>query len=84
MRWLRSPVSLPKGRRVYAIGDSHGCAEKLKQLQGLIRADLTENPTSATLIHLGDFIDRGPDSAGTLDIAMGFDACPVVHLSGNH
>jgi serine/threonine protein phosphatase 1 len=84
MRWLKSPVTLAKGRRIYAIGDTHACADKLKQLHELIRADLTENPTNATLIHLGDFIDRGHDSAGALDLAIGFDACPVVNLSGNH
>lgn len=85
MRWLKSSVTLAKGTRVYAIGDVHGCAAKLQSLHELIRADLAENPTSgAALIHLGDFIDRGPDSAGALDLAMGFDACPAIHLCGNH
>ncbi len=85
MKWLKSRVRLPVGTRVYAIGDVHGCAGKLMELHGQIRADLKENPTSgALLLHLGDFIDRGPDSAGAIDLAMGFDACPVVNLCGNH
>ncbi|WP_424814206.1 metallophosphoesterase family protein [Roseococcus sp. YIM B11640] len=85
MKWLRAPAKLPVGTRVYAIGDVHGCADKLRALHDAIRADLKENPTSgASLVHLGDFIDRGPDSAGAIDLAMGFKACPVVNLRGNH
>lgn len=85
MRWLKAPGQLPVGTRIYAIGDVHGCADKLKTLHDAIRADLKENPTSgACLVHLGDFIDRGPDSAGALELAMGFSACPVVNLRGNH
>jgi serine/threonine protein phosphatase 1 len=85
MRWLKAPATLPVGTRVYAIGDVHGCADKLKAIHEAIRADLKENPTSgASVVHLGDFIDRGPDSAGTIELAMSFKACPVVNLSGNH
>ncbi|MDB5414809.1 MAG: serine/threonine protein phosphatase [Rubritepida sp.] len=85
MKWLKAPARLPVGIRVYAIGDIHGCADKLRALHELIRADLTENPTSgASLVHLGDFIDRGPDSAGAIEAVMAFDACPVVNLCGNH
>lgn len=85
MKWLKAPARLPVGTRVYAIGDIHGCAEQLRALHEMIRADLQENPTSgASLVHLGDFIDRGPDSAGAIAAAMAFTACPVVNLSGNH
>ncbi|WP_421995036.1 metallophosphoesterase family protein [Roseococcus sp.] len=85
MRWLKAPATLPVGTRVYAIGDVHGCADKLRALHGLIRADLKANPTSgASVVHLGDFIDRGPDSAGAIEAVLAFDACPVVNLRGNH
>jgi len=85
MRWLKAPASLPVGTRIYAIGDVHGCADQLKALHELIRADLKKNPTSgAALVHLGDFIDRGPDSAGAIEAVMAFEACPVVNLRGNH
>jgi len=85
MKWLRAPARLPVGTRVYAIGDVHGCADKLRALHDLIRADLVANPTSgASVVHLGDFIDRGPDSAGAIDAVMGFNTCPVVNLRGNH
>lgn len=85
MKWLKAPGKLPVGTRVYAIGDVHGCADKLRALHDLIRADLKENPTSgASVVHLGDFIDRGPDSASAIEAVMGFTACPVVNLRGNH
>lgn len=85
MKWLRAPARLADGLRVYAIGDMHGCAGRLRALHEAIRADLKAHPTrGATLVHLGDYIDRGPDSAGVIEAAMGFDACPVVNLTGNH
>jgi serine/threonine protein phosphatase 1 len=85
MKWLRAPARLADGLRVYAIGDIHGCADKLRALHDAIRADLAAHPTrGATLIHLGDYIDRGPDSAGAIEAVLGFSACPVVNLLGNH
>lgn len=85
MKWMRAPAKLPIGTRVYAIGDVHGCLDKLAVLHAAIADDLRANPTSgALLVHLGDYIDRGPDSAGVIEAAMAFTACPVVNLMGNH
>ena len=85
MIWHPAPARLQPGLRLYAIGDAHGCADRLRALHEAVRDDLRERPCAgATLIHLGDLIDRGPDSAGCLDAAMAFDACPAVHLLGNH
>lgn len=83
--WHPAPATLDPGRRLYAIGDAHGCAERLHALHGAVRDDLRARPVAeATLIHLGDLIDRGPDSAGCLEAALGFDACATVNLRGNH
>lgn len=85
MKWLRAPVRLADGLRVYAIGDIHGCVDQLRTLHAAIRDDLKAHPTpGATLVHLGDYIDRGPDSAGAIEAVLTFDACPVVSLMGNH
>ncbi len=85
MIWHPAPATLPPGRRLYAIGDAHGCAGRLRALHDAVRDDLRARPCAdATLLHLGDLIDRGPDSAGCLDAALGFDACPAIHLLGNH
>jgi len=81
------PGRLPLGRRVYAVGDVHGCADRLRALHALIAADLRFSPApDTTLVHLGDYIDRGPDSAGVLRLAAQ-PAVPVnrvVNLAGNH
>lgn len=81
------PPSLPKGRRVYAIGDIHGRLDLLDRLIGMIRSDDARRPRAETeVILLGDLIDRGPDSAGVLARAMtgsvGF--APLHTLMGNH
>lgn len=88
MRWLRAPGWLPRGRRVYAIGDIHGCRDKLAAMHKAVAADLAERPVGAALlVHLGDYIDQGPDSAGVLDVLTGSPPVPgmrVVNLMGDH
>jgi len=83
-----APGWVSPGRRVYAVGDVHGCADRLDALHGLIMADLAEYATGAALlVHLGDFIDRGPDSAGVIArLASGspLPGVPMVALRGNH
>ncbi|MGE0420546.1 MAG: metallophosphoesterase, partial [Acetobacteraceae bacterium] len=87
MRWLRAPGRLPAGRRVYAVGDIHGCKDKLLTLHQAIAQDLKERPATAVLVHLGDYIDQGPDSAGVLDVLTGpppASGLRVVNLMGDH
>jgi serine/threonine protein phosphatase 1 len=56
----------------------------------IIAADLVARPISEPLvIHLGDYIDRGPDSAGVIELLLrpwpGPGPAPrVVNLMGNH
>src|SRR5262249_57774024 len=66
--------------RTIAIGDIHGCSAALA---ALVRA--IEPTESDTLVFLGDYIDRGPDSRGVVEqvIALG-ERCTVVPLLGNH
>ena len=77
----------PADTRVYAIGDVHGRADLLADLHALIREDATEAPESRRLIvYLGDYVDRGPDSAAVIDLLLsepmrGFEQ---VFLMGNH
>ncbi len=88
MRFLRAPGSLPRGRRVYAVGDIHGHRDRLAALHEAIAADLAARPArSAVLVHLGDYIDQGPDSAGVIALlAAGPSVAgrPVVNLLGDH
>ncbi len=87
-----APASLPEGLRVYAIGDVHGCADNLRALHREIARDLADRPVAeARLVHLGDYVDRGPDSAGVIETLLqpfpqaGAGPGPlVVNLMGNH
>lgn len=81
----RKPASLPEGLRVYAIGDIHGRLDLLEALARRIQADLGTSPTLAVTIFLGDYVDRGPDSAGVLDrLARGDFPTEFLALRGNH
>jgi serine/threonine protein phosphatase 1 len=88
IRFVRAPGRLPRGRRVYAVGDIHGCRDKLEALHALIAADFAARPTRrAVLVHLGDYIDQGPDSAGVVSLLASGAApvgMPVVNLLGDH
>jgi serine/threonine protein phosphatase 1 len=86
--FMRAPGWLPRGRRVYAIGDIHGCRDKLIALHALIAADFAARPTgSAVLVHLGDYIDQGPDSSGVVSLLAPGPALAgmaAVNLLGDH
>jgi serine/threonine protein phosphatase 1 len=85
---MPSPGILTPGARVYAVGDVHGCAERLDTLHRVIAQDLARAPVARpVLVHLGDYIDRGPDSAGVVArLAAGspLPGVPMVNLRGNH
>lgn len=74
--------------RIYAVGDVHGHSDKLLSMHQAIGRDLTADPTPRPLlIHLGDYIDRGPDSAGCLSLLAPMPpvpGVPTVNLMGNH
>src|ERR1700761_903891 len=83
-----APASLPPQRRIYAIGDIHDCARQLADLHARIAEDRAQRPiTSALLLHIGDYVDRGADTAGVIDRLV--DGCPIpgmdtINLLGNH
>ncbi len=68
--------------RRFAIGDIHGC---LQTLRALVEDKIKLSKTDAIIL-LGDYIDRGQNSSGTLDyiidlIDKGFNIFPLL---GNH
>lgn len=80
--------------RIYvAIGDVHGERARLAALHEAVFEHLRffHDGAPATLVHLGDYVDRGPDSAGVLEDIIGLqnsaetrDDLEVVALLGNH
>ncbi|MDQ2066483.1 metallophosphoesterase family protein [Xinfangfangia sp. CPCC 101601] len=71
--------------RAYAVGDIHGHLDLLKEVHALIAADMAQHG-AAPVVHVGDLVDRGPDSRGVIDylmqgIAAGQD---WTVLKGNH
>jgi serine/threonine protein phosphatase 1 len=72
---------MPAGRRI-AVSDIHGCAETLRVL---LAESLQIQPADEVYL-LGDYLDRGPDSKGVLDLIMAYrDAgYPLTCLRGNH
>jgi serine/threonine protein phosphatase 1 len=66
----------------YAIGDIHGCLEKLQRLLACIRYD----PSTDRLLFLGDYIDRGPHSKGVIELLIQLqrENPANVFLMGNH
>ncbi len=68
--------------KIFAIGDIHGCFDKLRSLMAQLRV----NKERDTLIFLGDYIDRGPQSMDVVDylIRLPQHGYHAVFLKGNH
>ena len=68
--------------KTYVIGDIHGCADLLFELLARIEPLAQDD----TLIFIGDYIDRGPDSKGVIDIILGLRKkhIRIIALMGNH
>lgn len=66
--------------RTLAIGDIHGCLTALESLLTAIKPRPQD-----TVITLGDYVDRGPDSKGVIQLLRSLHKrCQHIHLGGNH
>src|SRR3954465_7665924 len=66
--------------RTIAIGDIHGCSAALAALLAAIRPRPED-----TIVTLGDYINRGPDSKGVLARLIDLGRrCRLVPILGNH
>jgi serine/threonine protein phosphatase 1 len=73
--------------RFYAIGDIHGQLAMLEAAHARIARDReVTGDAAAPVVHLGDLVDRGPDSRGVIDFLMEGIAggAPWIVLRGNH
>jgi len=68
--------------KIFAIGDIHGCLDKLEELIGKIPAD----PRKDRLVFLGDYIDRGTQSREVVDYVINLKHTykNIFYLMGNH
>lgn len=80
------PATLPPDTRVYAVGDIHGRSDLLAETIARIDDDVRRRPVKQVIeIYLGDYIDRGPDSSGVLDLlAVRLVRRHAICLRGNH
>lgn len=79
------------GHIYFAIGDVHGESAKLRALHDAILDRIAFEKLPARIIHLGDYVDRGPDSRGVIERVMALEALfagsktiEVISLMGNH
>ncbi len=68
--------------KIFAIGDIHGCFDKLYTLMNKIDIDFKKD----TLVFLGDYIDRGSDSFKVIEYLINLKKKyeNIVFLKGNH
>ncbi|KXF76628.1 serine/threonine protein phosphatase [Paramesorhizobium deserti] len=89
------PAQRPPGRRLsidisriaaYAVGDVHGCYDQLMTLERIITADARRLPGPKLIVMLGDYVDRGPDSAQIVEHLLGSppQGFHRICLMGNH
>lgn len=77
---VRLPPRQPAHGRTLVIGDIHGCSMALE----LMLEELAPQP-SDTLVTLGDYVDRGPDTRGVLHHLLELEASTqLIPLLGNH
>ena len=78
---MRQSTLSRQQNRLLAIGDIHGCLDQLKVLM-----DQVVPTTSDQVVFLGDYVDRGPASAGVIDYLLEFRSTfpATVFLRGNH
>jgi serine/threonine protein phosphatase 1 len=77
----------PDGIRVYAVGDVHGRRDLIEAMHDRIGEEIARDGVADwRIVHLGDYVDRGPDTAGVLDFLTSRIAGEprIVALAGNH
>ena len=70
---------------IYAVGDIHGSLSKLRRL--IARCEQHAAGQPMTFVFLGDYVDRGPDSAGVIRTVIELQSKlreRVIALKGNH
>jgi serine/threonine protein phosphatase 1 len=79
----RELPSIPK--RLYTIGDIHGCQRETALLLDFLTSK-EKLSQEDQIIFIGDYIDRGPDSKGVIELLLQFRKSfpKTIFLKGNH
>jgi serine/threonine protein phosphatase 1 len=69
-------------QKIFAVGDIHGCYEKLRALMDKLPIDMKRDQ----LLFIGDYVDRGPSSIKVLDYLIDLKkrSPGIIFLKGNH
>ena len=69
-------------QKIFAVGDIHGCYEKLRKLMDKLPIDMQRDQ----LLFIGDYVDRGPSSINVLDYLIDLKkrSPGIIFLKGNH
>lgn len=82
---IKSWSRIPDGIRIYVTGDVHGRADLLSAQFRCIDSDCKDKEIRIIHVFLGDYFDRGPDSAGVVDLLIERSHLyRTVFLKGNH
>jgi serine/threonine protein phosphatase 1 len=73
-----------KRKLTYAIGDIHGHLNSLVQLLDHIETHRQYCDAESTIICVGDYVDRGPNSKGVIELLMKKQSEKFICLMGNH
>ena len=81
-------ATVPEGEVVWAVGDIHGRLDLLQPVvEHMIADTAASNSERTTVVFLGDYIDRGPDSRGVIQYLSGLPTGSGIEwrfLKGNH
>ena len=67
---------------IYAVGDIHGRLDLLEAALMRIETDMRDR--RGKVIFLGDYVDRGPESCGVIELLIKARTAGAVCLKGNH
>ncbi len=69
--------------RIFAIGDIHGCHDRIVALMEKLPVDYLED----RVVFLGDYVDRGPESRKVMELMLNLGRrhpASFIFLKGNH
>ncbi len=71
------------GKRIFAVGDIHGCFDKLDAMMKILPWD---RDAGDLLLFIGDYVDRGPKSRDVVEylVTLKKSGGDFVFLKGNH